>query len=341
MSQRRGIAVFIAVLLILSSALCGCTVVAKNSVPSDTSTPDTSTETTDAATEAVTTPQTEAETTEPETTVVTEALTEADNETSYQTEPGEIIITQVLSGTYVPPETNPPETNPPQSYAPKPYTPPADGRYAPVVLMYHLILETPYTSLTSLFVRPTDFAAHLDTLSSLGYQYLFAEDYRYTDTKSVILTFDDGYIDNYTEMFPILKAKGAVATIFLVSDLIDTPNYLTSDMIREMSASGLVSFQCHTATHASLAAQSETEIRWQYDHSCTIITSLTGKAVTAVSYPAGRYNNTVLRISEGYFDFGYTTDYSISTKGYSTIALPRVRINRGVTGAGLRAMLGF
>ncbi len=72
----------------------------------------------------------------------------------------------------------------------------------PKVLMYHLILETPYNANTGLFVRPSDFEDQIRCLLEAGYTFLFADEFTWLTQKSVILTFDDGYRDNYTELFP-------------------------------------------------------------------------------------------------------------------------------------------
>ena len=72
--------------------------------------------------------------------------------------------------------------------------------------------------------------------------------------KPVIITFDDGYADNYENAYPILKKYGFKATIFLIYDFTNTyPNYLTWDQIAEMKESGLIRFESHTMTHANLA----------------------------------------------------------------------------------------
>jgi peptidoglycan/xylan/chitin deacetylase (PgdA/CDA1 family) len=54
---------------------------------------------------------------------------------------------------------------------------------------------------------------------------------RYLPDKSIIITFDDGYKDNYLKAFPILKKYGAPATIFLTTDYIDSGKLLWWDMI--------------------------------------------------------------------------------------------------------------
>src|SRR5271170_5487557 len=51
---------------------------------------------------------------------------------------------------------------------------------------------------------------------------------------TVVLQFDDGYEDNYKYAFPILKKYGFPAMVFLISDKINTPDFLTWDEIKEM-----------------------------------------------------------------------------------------------------------
>lgn len=211
--------------------------------------------------------------------------------------------------------------------------------YKPKALMYHLILEEVYGPYEALFVRPDDFEAQLTYLDSAGYEYLFAEEWRLTDRLSVIITLDDGYEDNYTEMFPILKAHNAKATVFLVSELIGTDGYLTGDMIREMSRSGLVSFQCHTANHVDLAYQSEDTVRREFEKSCSTISELTGKSVSALAYPAGSYNDTVLRVTQEFFDFAYTTRSPYNTAEYTELTVPRYYISRTLGIESFKAML--
>lgn len=67
---------------------------------------------------------------------------------------------------------------------------------------------------------------------------------------SILVTFDDGYKNNYTEAFPILKKYGIKATIFINTKYIgNSKDYLNWDEIREMYNSGLVDFQLHTHSH--------------------------------------------------------------------------------------------
>lgn len=218
--------------------------------------------------------------------------------------------------------------------------PPPAVLYDPVVLMYHLILEEPYNSNTTLFVRPEDFASHLDALSENGYRYLFAEEYQQLGEKSVVVTLDDGYEDNYTEMFPILKEKKAKATVFLITDLINTSGYLTTEQIKEMSQSGIVSFQSHTKSHPSLSSLDEERLHKEFRTSNEIIEGITGKKVTAIAYPAGKHNDLVCSVASQYYSVAFTTKSPLVVAPDNMLRIPRYGIGRGLGARGLINRIG-
>ncbi len=207
--------------------------------------------------------------------------------------------------------------------------PPETGGTAPLALMYHLILDEPYSALESLFVRPSELRGHIEALIEKGYTFIFADEYGMYDTKTVIMSFDDGYLDNYTEMFPIIKEYNVKVTVFMITDYINGGEYLSEDMIKEMSSSGLVSFQSHTASHPALTTLSEESLRNEFSTSNSVIEGLTGRPVKAICYPSGQYNDLTLSVASEYYSFGYTTVSTNSTAGYPYLELPRLRVNRG------------
>ncbi len=312
-------------------------------------------------TELITEPETtEIITTEPETTevitqVILEYVVEGGNvwlDDEEEPTPDVAVLVTTLVEIPVEPETDIipddestndiPETTPVYKPVVKPerddYE--TNGPYSPVSLMYHSINEVPFTSLTGLFVRPTDFEDQLATLNSLGYEYIFADEFTHTEKPSVMLTFDDGYEDNYTEMFPLLKKYNAKATIFMITSAIDRPGYLSKEQIIEMAESGLVRFASHTHNHYSLTSLSESDIRYQFEHSKQILTELTGYEMNAICYPGGSVSEEIARIAEDYYCFGYTTVHSSNTWGCDPMQIPRVRVSRDVTGNGLVSLIG-
>lgn len=202
------------------------------------------------------------------------------------------------------------------------------GQYKPSVFMYHLIMEEPYSNYDGLFVRPSDFAAQIDSVIELGGEFLFADEYRITDKPSAVITFDDGYEDNYTTAFPILKEKGAKATIFLISNYIGSPGYMTTEQIIEMAESGLVRFGCHTKSHVNLAEQSEDSIKDQLDGSVEYLESLLGYEIKSFAYPTGGFDELAVRMVSERFDFAYTTKSPASTKDFTMHTIPRYAVYR-------------
>lgn len=233
-----------------------------------------------------------------------------------------------------PPVTEP-RTDAPSVDAPK-------GDYEPLVFMYHLILEEPYSPYEGLFVRPSEFKAQLGILSSLGYRYAFADEYNaHSEYPTAILTFDDGYEDNYTEMFPLLKEANAKATVFVATSLVGTPGYLTEAQIKEMAASGLVRFESHTVSHVEIGNQSAQFIEREMTQSAAYIEGLTGCPVRAMAYPAGSFSDAAMAQVGKYVDFAYTTQSPSNRTSDSPLAIPRIRINRGYPESAFRSICEY
>lgn len=223
------------------------------------------------------------------------------------------------------------------TYDPAPV--PNSGGIAPLALMYHLILDQPYSALENLFVRPSELRGHIEALLEKGYTFIFADEFAYSDTKTVIMSFDDGYLDNYTEMFPIIKEYNVKVTVFMITDYIGGPDYLSESMIKEMASSGLVSFQSHTASHPALPTVSDDTMRYEFTSSNERLESLTGRPVKALCYPTGAFDARTVAIAQDYYNFAYTTVSTNSTAGYSLMELPRLRVNRGVSKEGFASMI--
>ena len=208
--------------------------------------------------------------------------------------------------------TEDPETSSSPATAYEPYYPSAGGR-APLALMYHLVLDEPYSDLVNLFVRPSELRGHIEALLEKGYTFIFADEYACSDEKTVIMSFDDGYLDNYTEVFPIIKQYNVKITIFMITNYINGTDYLSDWMIREMASSGLVSFQSHTASHPNLCYLSQDAMRNEFETSNAVLEGLTGRKVKALCYPTGAYDYNVTSVAGEYYSFAYTTVSTTTT----------------------------
>lgn len=145
--------------------------------------------------------------------------------------------------------------------------------------------------------------------------------------KPVLITFDDGYIDNYTNAFPILKKYGLRATIFIIPAFTSVyPNYLTWEQLKEMEANG-ITVESHTLNHAKLEELSDDEIRNELINSKNILEEQLGHPIEFLAYPTGTYNLHIAGIAQ---DVGYkgafTIKYGVVDKGSNLFALERVPI---------------
>lgn len=109
--------------------------------------------------------------------------------------------------------------------------------------------------------------------------------------KSVLITFDDGWRSNYTEIFEYMKEKGIKYNIFLEGENVGTNDeYLTWDMVREMYESGIVGFGAHTFTHPDMSDISKISPEKEFDAVNEKIKSEAGITVKDFCYPFGKWS---------------------------------------------------
>jgi peptidoglycan/xylan/chitin deacetylase (PgdA/CDA1 family)/glycosyltransferase involved in cell wall biosynthesis len=194
------------------------------------------------------------------------------------------------------------------------------------VLMYHRVVpEAPTNSHHGVWVTAQSFEQNLISLKQRCYSSITFEQYqlflnrKFTlPKKPVILTFDDGYEDNYTCAFPLLKKFGFSAVIFLVADAIRRTNFwdidepqvalMNNKQIREMSVAG-TEFGSHTVMHPNLSQCSPEQIRKELVESKQVIEQLTGREIISIAYPYGAVNETIKSIAvETGYKFGIATN---------------------------------
>jgi peptidoglycan/xylan/chitin deacetylase (PgdA/CDA1 family) len=198
------------------------------------------------------------------------------------------------------------------------------------ILYYHAIADETF-GIEQMFVRIQEFDDQMRYMKDNGYQCVTFDDLDHLRDfkKPFMITFDDGYEDNYTNMYPILKKYGFKATVFLVPLYVDKNRYLKTSEILEMRE--LVNFQSHTLTHDYLTTLSYEEIERQLRDSKSQIEALTGQIVTAIAYPVGDYDDRVLEIAARYYRYGLLMGGGLYYHtGEDLLRMNRVYIPRGL-----------
>lgn len=173
--------------------------------------------------------------------------------------------------------------------------------------MYHYISEPPADAdkyRRDLSVTPADFEAQMAYLAQSGFQSVDLYDLSLAITakrelpeKPVIITLDDGYLDNYENAFPILQRFGMEATFFVVTQFIDEERqeYLTWEMVEEMAAAGM-RIEPHSKTHPDLSIAERDYVIYEALGSQETIAAHIGYTPRYFCYPGGQYTEETMTI---------------------------------------------
>ena len=199
-----------------------------------------------------------------------------------------------------------------------------------LVLNYHKVDDT----FISLAVRPDDFDKQMQYLSDNGYNTITPDELydslagnKELPENPVLITFDDGYEDNYTNAYPILKKYGFKGTIFVISSFLGkNKNYITWDQAREMDADG-INIESHTVDHKSMTDLTDDELREELVASKKKIEEELGHPIGYMAYPTGTYNLHIAQlVKEAGYKAAFTIKYGNVDKASNIYALERVPI---------------
>lgn len=203
------------------------------------------------------------------------------------------------------------------------------------ILMYHSLTKSDDGN--TLKLPPEEFKEQMEWLKENDYYTLTPEEAYIVLTENkkpkeniVWITLDDGYLNNYTDGFPILEKLKMNATINYITSKLDNQYYFHTDDMKKMTKSGLISIESHTVSHLDLNTLSDEQIHTELLDSKNWLDDTLKQQTTVICYPAGRYDERVEKEAEetGY-KLALTTEPGYASKNDGLYALKRIRVSPG------------
>lgn len=156
----------------------------------------------------------------------------------------------------------------------------------------------------NLNIPPNILTSQIETLKNAGYTFVTADELASAlsgkiklPEKVVMLTFDDGYMDLYTDVLPILKKEQVKAVAYIVPDFLNRPNYLFTYQLRELAKSQLVEIGAHTMDHAWLKGISGKTAYYQIEQSKKTLQDILHIPINSFAYPYGAFDRQAINIA--------------------------------------------
>ena len=208
----------------------------------------------------------------------------------------------------------------------------ARAQYVVPVIMYHKIDADSQTSRLSVSLE--SFKSQMCFLKNNHYNVVKLEDLagivkeNRFPSKTIAITFDDGYENNCLNAYPILRELGLHATIFIITAMVGTEGYMTWDQILEMSESRVIAIGSHTMTHAWLPDQPDQRLDSEIMGSKRSIESHLSKKAETFSYPSGGFNQNVRdKVIKSGYKIAVATNPGKKYPKHDLFAMKRLRIS--------------
>ena len=204
------------------------------------------------------------------------------------------------------------------------------------ILEYHQVTDEQLDPVFEVYnVPPAEFAAQLDYLQAEGYSTITLQDFMRVvhgkgelPAKPIVLTFDDGYADNYKTMLPILEAHKMTAVVYVITNELGKKKYLTLDQLKDMQRRG-IEIGSHTSDHLALTSLDANTQRRQIRESKTFLEWSGLQTIYSLSYPNGAFNSEIEKIlrEENYLT-AVTGEAGLNTLTTNPLELYRVHIRK-------------
>ena len=233
-----------------------------------------------------------------------------------------------------------------------PSTLPANAAKVKVpILMYHYVDAVPPPAgpyAGSLTVRTKDFKAEMMYLVDYGFHtvslpdvYLAMAGRKRLPGKPVVLTFDDGGLDDYTVAYPILRKYGMVGAFFPPTNWVGKSKLtITWQQVEEMDRGGM-EFGSHTVSHRLLTPLKRAQVLQELQLSQSILEGHVRRSVVALAYPGGAHNGQTMELAAV---AGYGVAVGVTPSAWQQVAerytLRRITVPYGMSLAEFAARVG-
>lgn len=148
-------------------------------------------------------------------------------------------------------------------------------------------------------------------------------------SRSISITFDDGYKDNLYVAAPLLVSSGIPFTVFISSQPIKNgeKDFLTPDEVKELSLLPGVDIGTHGVTHNPFTSLTNKELVRELNESKQYLEDIIGKEVIGISYPHGKFNSKIrYAVSKAGYKMGGSSLFGVNTKYQDPLVLKRIVI---------------
>jgi peptidoglycan/xylan/chitin deacetylase (PgdA/CDA1 family) len=214
--------------------------------------------------------------------------------------------------------------------------------------MYHVIASPPSSApYPDLYLSPELFRAHVQYLHSHGYHAVTLEQvWRYWHGQlrlpkhPIVLSFDDGYLSQYTVAAKLLAVYHWPGVLNLVVKHLHLGSYgLSRGRVDKMIAEGW-EIDSHTINHVDLTTLDATGLAKEVRGSRLVLRRLFHQPIDFFCYPAGAYNaGAIAAVRNADYLAATTTNPGLATPSQDPYELSRIRISGNETAAQLSASL--
>jgi len=217
------------------------------------------------------------------------------------------------------------------------------------ILMYHHIGDPPPGArLWGLYVSKMNFAFQMWYLKKAGFRVAGLREFIAEASRgklepfTVVLTFDDGFLDFYENAFPVLKKYSFPATVFSVTgqtggisnwediDAAGRGRLMSEEQIGSVISGSRIEFEPHTQNHPKLSSLAPHEEEKEIDESIEAIRRMTGSDPVSFAAPYGDYGRTTLDIlkKHGILCALTTENRAFDIRRDGLLAVPRIIVRR-------------